>query len=125
MSMEKSYIIKLSVNSDCRGKLVSLENKKTPPFDIKRVFYIYGVPNYNIERGNHTNIHTKHLLVALKGSCTVECTFDNEIKTYILDSPNIALYIDNEVSKKMYNFTEDSILLCLCSELYDENEYKI
>lgn len=123
--MSDTYIIHFDINSDNRGNLISIENKRNIPFDIKRVFYIYGVPNQNIERGNHKNIRTKHVLIALSGSCTVECTIKDKIETYILDSPNKGLFINNNIKKKIYNFSKDSILLCVCSELYDVMEYKI
>lgn len=125
MYMQKTYIINLKEYSDNRGNLISIENNKNIPFDIKRVFYIFGVPNSSIERGNHKNITTKHILIVLNGSCTVECVIENNVKTYILDSPAKGLYIDNGIKKRIYNFKKETILLCLCSELYDINEYEL
>jgi len=38
----KIEIINLTVHGDERGSLISLENNKNIPFEMKRVYYIYG-----------------------------------------------------------------------------------
>ena len=35
----------------------------------------------------------------------------------------IALRVAKMIWKEMYDFSPDSVLLCLCSEIYDPNEY--
>ena len=54
-------IVELSefkVLGDYRGQLVALEANNQVPFDIKRVFYIFGT-EYGITRGNHSHYKTK------------------------------------------------------------------
>ena len=46
----------------------------------------------------------------------------NEI-IYILNRPKTGIYLPNMVWKEMYDFSEDSVLLCLASTHYDESEY--
>ena len=49
--MEK---IKLKIIGDERGSLVALESNISVPFEIKRVYYIYGTQN-NVSRGFHAH----------------------------------------------------------------------
>ena len=62
------------VLGDYRGQLVALEANRQIPFDVKRVFYIYGTQE-RVPRGNHSHYKTKQFLVAVNGSCKV--TLDN------------------------------------------------
>ena len=111
------------VINDKQGKLVAIEAFKDVPFEIKRVFYIYGTANDAI-RGQHANRKSEFVLINLRGSCKVrvynghneECIFD-------LDKPTMGLYIPKLVWKDMYDFSDDSILLVLSSEFYDKEEY--
>ena len=41
-------------NGDSRGRLVVVEGQQDVPFDMKRVFYIYGSAP-NVVRGEHAN----------------------------------------------------------------------
>ena len=55
---------------DQRGYLVALEEKRSIPFEIKRVFYIFGtLPG--VPRGNHSHYKTKQYLIAVNGACKV------------------------------------------------------
>ena len=51
---------------DGTGKLVSLESKKNIPFEIKRVFYIFGT-NEQSKRGSHAHYNTKQYLISIQG----------------------------------------------------------
>lgn len=42
---------------------------------------------------------------------------------FSLNRPHTGIYLPNMVWKEMYDFSEDSVLLCLASEHYDSEEY--
>ena len=42
---------------------------------------------------------------------------------FSLNRPHTGVYIPKLVWKNMYDFSEDSVLLCLASEHYDSSEY--
>lgn len=108
---------------DERGNLVVIEGEyQDIPFDIKRVFYIYG-SDATVIRGQHANRRTKFVLINVAGQSKVKV--DNGFETQIvsLDKPRMGLYLDTMVWKDMYDFSPDSILLVLCSEHYDGSEY--
>lgn len=108
---------------DERGNLVVIEGEKQDiPFDIKRVFYIYG-SDATVVRGQHANRRTQFVLINVAGQSKVKV--DNGFETQIisLDKPRMGLFIDTMVWKDMYDFSPDSTLLVLCSEHYDGSEY--
>ncbi|WP_281526695.1 WxcM-like domain-containing protein, partial [Campylobacter avium] len=43
-------LLKMEINKDKRGSLIALENLKTVPFEIKRVYYIYDTKP-DVDRG--------------------------------------------------------------------------
>ena len=111
-------IIKLSTFNDKRGSLTVIE--KNIPFEIKRVFYIYKVDNSR--RGFHKHKTTRQIAVCIKGSCDI--VIENEKREiYNLNKADKGLLIEPEDYHWMENFSKDSILLILASELYDENDY--
>ncbi len=113
---------KFEVLGDSRGQLVVLEANKQIPFDIKRVFYIYGTED-GVPRGNHSHYKTKQFLVAVNGSCKV--TLDNgKIKeTFDLNKPNLGLFQDALIWGTMYDFSSDCVLMVLADEFYYESDY--
>lgn len=119
---DKCYLIDFQEFGDDRGKLVAIEGNKTIPFDIKRIFYIYGAESTAV-RGQHANKESNFVLINLFGECKVKLFDGIEELIVTLDKPNIGLYIPKMIWKDMYNFSEDAVLLCLASKNYDENEY--
>lgn len=108
---------------DERGSLVVCEGGEDIPFIAKRLFYIFGSDG-SVIRGRHANRRSEFVLVNVAGSSRVR-TRDgcgNE-SVYLLDRPCAGIYIPFMVWKEMYDFSQDSVLLCLSSEHYDADEY--
>ena len=117
-----SKIDKFKILGDSRGQLIALETNKQIPFDVKRVFYIYGTQP-NIPRGNHAHYKTKQFLVAVNGSCKVTLN-DGKIKeTYNLNKPNLGLFQDALIWGRMHDFSDDCVLMVLADEYYDASDY--
>lgn len=108
---------------DERGELIVVEGGIEIPFDIKRVFYICGTQK-GVVRGQHANKKTEFILINVAGSSKVRVQdgSGNEA-TFVLNKPNTGIYLPKMVWKDMFDFSEDSVLLCLASEHYDANEY--
>lgn len=107
---------------DDRGHLVVVEGNRDIPFDIKRVFYIYGSDN-DVVRGRHANYRSEFVLINVAGTSKVKVDDGSQKKVFHLDRPHIGIYLPRLVWKDMYDFSENSVLLCLASELYDAEEY--
>lgn len=91
------------------------------PFDIKRIFYIYGVDDSI--RGGHRHKKTIQAAICLKGSCKIYNHNDRDAHEFILDSADQCLLLDPEDWHQMYEFSEDAMLMVLASELFDADDY--
>ena len=107
---------------DERGKLVVIEGKHDIPFEIARVFYIYGSDS-DIIRGKHANRNSEFVLVNVAGKSKVMITDGYDKKIVELSKPMEAVYIPKMIWKEMYDFSEDSVLLVLSNTHYDGKEY--
>ena len=121
-STRESYLIEFSQKGDDRGNLVVVEGNSDVPFEIKRVFYIYGSDD-DVIRGNHANRETEFVLINVSGTSKVRVDDGISKKVFDLDRPHIGIYLPRMVWKEMYDFSPDSVLLCLASTKYDPDEY--
>ena len=116
-------VIEFGEYGDERGNLVVAEcGGIDVPFDVKRVFYIYGSDS-TVVRGSHANKRTEFVLINVAGSSKVRIDNGRETDVVELNRPRMGLFIPAMLWKDMYDFSEDSVLLVLASEHYDGNEY--
>lgn len=107
---------------DERGSLISLETSKQIPFDIKRIYYIYGTEK-DVARGFHAHKQLKQVAVCVAGKCRMILDDGKNREEMWLDSPAKGLLIEDMVWREMHDFSEDCVLLVLASEHYDEADY--
>ena len=119
---EKCKVINFADLGDERGKLVVIEGSQDIPFDIKRVFYIYG-SDKTVVRGEHANQESEFVLINVAGKSKVRITDGNEEIIVELNKPMMGVYIPKMIWKDMYDFSSDSVLLVLASTHYDGREY--
>ena len=123
MSIKDQYkILEFGDLGDERGKLVVVEGAIDIPFEIKRVFYIYGSDS-SVIRGQHANRDSEFVLINVSGSSKVRVDNGFEEEIIELNRPRMGLYLPTMVWKDMYDFSEDSVLLVLANTHYDGNEY--
>ena len=120
--IEKCKMLSFVENGDERGHLVVVEGNRDIPFEIRRVFYIYG-SDREVIRGRHANYHSEFVLINVAGTSKVRVDDGKNQKVFDLDRPHIGIYLPKVIWKDMYDFSEDSVLLCLSSEHYDNAEY--
>lgn len=118
-----TQMLEFPQKGDERGHLVIVEGMQDIPFDIKRIFYIYG-SDPSVIRGRHANKRTEFVLINVSGQCKVKVKDGkgNEA-VYLLNRPHTGIYLPRMIWKDMYDFSHDSVLLCLASEHYDPEEY--
>jgi dTDP-4-dehydrorhamnose 3,5-epimerase-like enzyme len=107
---------------DKRGSLVSIEANKHIPFDVKRVYYIYGTKQGE-SRGFHAHKNLQQLAVCVAGRCYMFIDDGINKESVCLDSPSRGLLIGNNVWREMRDFSDNCVLLVLASEHYDESDY--
>lgn len=115
-------LIEFEEHGDERGTLVALEQGKTIPFDVKRVYYMYDT-TAGTRRGFHAHKKLKQVLVCVHGSCIIHLDDGREKAEVPLSDPNVGLLIESAVWREMHDFSKDAVLMVLASELYDEDDY--
>lgn len=122
-TMDLVHMLDFPQKGDDRGHLVIVEGMNDIPFDIKRIFYIYGSDS-NVVRGQHANRRSEFVLINVAGTSKVKVKDGkgNEV-VYSLNRPHTGIYLPRMIWKDMYDFSEDSVLLCLASTHYDASEY--
>ena len=114
-------IIDIRKYSDNRGYLSVIEGGMDIPFEIKRIYYLYMVPE--AARGAHAHKQLQQLLVATSGSVDITLDDGREKKTFHLDRPWKGLLIVPGLWRDLDNFSGGTVLMCLASEKYDEGDY--
>lgn len=123
MKKINAELLEFKQHGDDRGHLVVVEGMRDIPFDIQRIFYIYGSDS-EVVRGQHANKKSEFVLINVAGTSKVRVDDGkgNEA-VFSLNRPHTGIYLPTLVWKDMYDFSKDSVLLCLASEHYDPEEY--
>ena len=104
------------------GDITAINNLELIPFETKRVYYLYDVPN-RADRGAHAHKELYQLVVAVSGSFDMEL-FDGVDKIkYILNQPDRGLLIVPGIWRDLNNFSGGGICLVLASHVYQESDY--
>lgn len=122
-NINKVQMLEFQQYGDERGHLVVIEGTKDIPFEIKRAFYIYGSDS-DVIRGQHANRKTEFVLINVAGKSKIKIKDgEGNEAIYCLNRPHTGIYLPTMVWKDMYDFSENSVLLILASEHYDNEEY--
>ena len=122
-NMNKVKMLEFQQRGDDRGHLVIAEGMKDVPFEIKRVFYIYGSSG-DVIRGKHANRDSEFVLINVSGTSKVKVKDgEGNEAIYCLNRPHTGIYLPTMVWKEMYDFSIDSVLLVLASTHYEDKEY--
>ena len=114
-----AQLIDLKTFTDNRGNLTVIE--KVIPFDIKRIFYIYGVDDS--VRGGHRHLKTIQAAICLQGRCIISNNTGSEKQEFNLNAPHQCLILNPTDWHTMYHFSKDAILMVLASEYFDPLDY--
>ncbi len=120
--MPRVVQLKFTIHGDDRGSLIALENGHNLPFDVKRVYYIFGTKP-GVPRGFHAHRKLKQVLVAISGSVTIKTEYKGKRETHLLDRPDEGLLIEGLVWREMHNFSPDCVLIVLADDYYNEDDY--
>lgn len=104
------------------GSITAINSGTDIEFNIKRVYYLYDVPNRS-DRGAHAHKELFQLILAASGSFEVELDDSIEKKSFILRQPDEGLLIPPGLWRDLKQFSGGAICLVLASEIYDESDY--
>lgn len=115
-------LVSLRKATDMRGSLVVAEFEADLPFTPQRFFTVFDVPSRDV-RGEHAHRQCEQFLVCLKGS--VRAIVDNGAtrEEYLLDSPDIGLYMPAMTWGTQYAYSVDAVLAVFASLPYDGADY--
>lgn len=109
-------------HSDRKGNLTVVENGKTLPFDVKRVYYLYDVPGGE-SRGAHAHKALEQLIVAASGSFKVTLDDGRIKRTFSLNRPYQGLYVKPGMWRDLEDFSSGAVCMVLASEVYQAEDY--
>lgn len=120
--MRNVEMISFKKISDDRGVLIPMEYPLQLPFEIKRIYYIYGVEKKE-RRGFHSHRDLEQILIAISGSVKILVKTPKEEQIIELNDKSKGLYIGPMIWREMFDFSEDAVLLVLASHEYNERDY--
>ncbi|RHJ94184.1 sugar 3,4-ketoisomerase [Parabacteroides bouchesdurhonensis] len=115
-------IIELDKHHHQKGNISVVENNKTIPFGVKRVYYLYDIPGGE-SRGGHAHKELQQLIVAVSGSFNVTLNDGNVKRTFTLNRPYQGLLIVPGIWRELNDFSSGAVCLVLASHKYDEEDY--
>jgi dTDP-4-dehydrorhamnose 3,5-epimerase-like enzyme len=115
-------VITLPSFADSRGTLVAADGAEELPFRPARYFLVHDVPA-GAARAQHAQRRGEELLSCVAGACTVELWWEgDQAAMHRLADREIALHVPSWVWVECRDFTDDSVLLVLCSRPYDPGD---
>lgn len=115
-------LVQLPRLSDGRGSLSFVQPGPLLPFEIRRVYYLYDVPEGQ-PRGAHGHRKLEQLIVAVSGAVDVEVDDGRQRRMFRLDAPDVGLYVCPMIWRNLTGFTPGTVCIVLASEPYDEADY--
>lgn len=109
-------------HSNRKGNLSVVENGKTLPFDVKRVYYLYDVPGGE-SRGAHAHRDLEQFIVAASGSFRVTIDDGNCKRSFVLNRPYQGLYVKPGMWRDLDDFSSGAVCMVLASEIYQAEDY--
>ena len=107
---------------DARGSLSVGEFGRSIPFEAKRYFLVFNVPNGEV-RGEHAHRECHQFLLCVNGSCSVITDDGSNRQEFILDQPNLGVHLPPMTWGVQYNYSSDAVLLVFASHYYDDADY--
>uniref|UniRef100_UPI004047E16D sugar 3,4-ketoisomerase n=1 Tax=Roseivirga sp. TaxID=1964215 RepID=UPI004047E16D len=120
--MKKPEVYTFDSKPDLRGNLTFLEELKDVPFEVKRVYWLYALPEQQA-RGDHAHKTGEQVIIAIQGKIEVLLESQKgELFNCTLDKPNKGLYIPPLWWGKMI-FSKNALMIGLASDEYNEADY--
>jgi len=122
LSKMNIQLLPLQIHGDSRGSLISLDDHKNVPFDIRRIYYMFGTQE-GVSRGYHAHKSLRQMVIAVRGSCRFVLDDGRERVTVTLDNPAQGLVVEEMIWREMHEFSEDCVLVVLANAHFDESDY--
>lgn len=107
---------------DIRGSLTVGEFGREIPFPVQRYFLVFDVPSAET-RGEHAHKECHQFLICAQGSCAVLADDGQHREEFLLDAPDLGLYLPPRTWGIQYKYSKDAVLLAFASHFYDPDDY--
>ena len=107
---------------DMRGSLSAAEAGKQLPFVPHRYFMVSDVPSSEV-RGEHAHKKCHQYLTCVHGKLSVVVDDGTHRDEFLLDRPNLSLYIPPMIWATQYKYSANAVLMVLASDPYDSADY--
>lgn len=107
---------------DIRGELSTVEFGRDLPFTPQRMFTVFAVPSTRV-RGEHAHQVCHQLLFCVAGSVRALADDGENREDFLLDRPELALYLPPMTWGTQYQYSSDAVLVVLASHPYDGADY--
>jgi len=115
-------VIDLRVLGIAKAPLVALESSRDVPFEIKRVYYLFGAAA-GTSRGFHAHKKLQQLMICIGGACRVLLQDGKEEMEVFLNKPNMGLYVGPMIWREIHDLSQDCVVVVLADQYYDEDDY--
>ena len=120
-TIDDCRMIEIRKFSDNRGYLSVVEGEIDIPFEIKRIYYLYMVPEAS--RGAHAHKQLQQLMIATSGSVHVTIDDGTNKKTFVLDKPWKGLLVAPGMWRTLDDFSGGAVCMVLASARYENEDY--
>ena len=111
-----------TVETSDSGRLSFFEGKRNVPFEIKRIYYISGVPE-GVRRGFHAHKELKQFLFCPYGRIQLLLENKHGREEIELSDPTMGILIEELTWREMLWLEKDSVLCVAASDYYNEDDY--
>jgi dTDP-4-dehydrorhamnose 3,5-epimerase-like enzyme len=122
MKLPGCEILELPKITDPRGSLTFIEAERHVPFQVRRIFYLYGVPEGE-KRAAHALKVCQQFILAISGSFDIVVDNGTQKESFHLERADCGLYVPPLIWREIQNFSKGAVCMVLASEFYDADDY--
>ena len=124
INVKNCKLIELKKIVDEKDGILSVAEQNVQiPFEIKRVYHIYGLNDISANRGYHAHKKLEQVIFCINGSFKLITDDGNNKNNFILNNPNKGIYIGKNLWHTMSEFSQDCIILVFASDFFNESDY--
>lgn len=120
--MKYSIINIKTIEAEQCGRISFFEGLHDLPFEIKRIYYISGVPEGKM-RGFHAHKTLQQLLFCPYGEIEIILDSGEDREHIILNRPDQGILLTSGLWREMLWKKSDSVLCVAASDFYDPEDY--
>ena len=111
-----------TIPTENQGGLSFFEASRDVPFNIKRIYYVYGA-NAGTERGSHAHKTLEQFLFCPCGSIELILDSGRDKASIVLDNPSEGLFLSKDIWRIIIWRQKNSVLCVAASDYYNEDDY--